>query len=64
MAVGNWVTDLKYRPIPFDLLYLSIKDSPRIIGGWWTGRKWNGLRLKTTHQVIAWKRQMYDYAFS
>lgn len=58
----QWVLDLTYRPIPFDLLYLKIRNKPKTIGGWWNGKIWQGLRLKKDDDVIAWKRQMYDYA--
>lgn len=58
----KWVYDLNYRPIPFDLLYLKTKRLPKDVGGWWTGKKWEGLKLKSSDEVIAWKRQLYDYA--
>ena len=60
--IGNWVHDLNYRPIPFDLLELKIKDSCKVKGGWWDGKEWQGVKLKPQDEVIAWKRQLYDYA--
>jgi hypothetical protein len=57
----GWVTDLKYFPINCDMMYLRIEGKTRIIGGWWDGRKWTGLRMKEGDKVIAWKRNIYDY---
>ena len=62
MDKEHWITDLTYRPIPFDLLYLKIKDLLKVKAGWWNGEAWQGLRLKQEDEVIAWKRQLYDYA--
>jgi hypothetical protein len=51
----EWVVDLKYRPSPFDMCCLKIKESKRIINGWWTGFEWQGLHLAENYSVIAWK---------
>jgi hypothetical protein len=58
----GWVWDLTYRPIPFDLLYLKIKDGIKDKAGWWDGEHWKGLRVKSHDKITAWKRQLYDYA--
>ena len=60
----QWVFDLRYRPIPYDLLYLKLSRNNRVISGWWTSKVWEGPRLKEADKVIAWKRQLYDYVFS
>lgn len=54
--LNKWVFDLKYLPIPYDLMHLKFKDSDRIKSGWWTGIKWKGMRMKRHEVVIAWKR--------
>lgn len=58
----KWVNDLKYVPIPYDLLFLRIKGSSRPKNGWWNGTEWEGLRLKPFDKVTAWKRNFtVDY---
>lgn len=52
----KWVHDLEYMPIPYDLMFLRIKDVPRVKSGWWNGKKWEGLRLKEGEIIISWKR--------
>jgi hypothetical protein len=52
----KWVYDLKYMPIPYDLMFLRFKNSPKIKSGWWNGIHWEGLRLEPQEIVIAWKR--------
>lgn len=52
----GWMFDLSKLPIPYDLMYIKLKDLPHIKTGWWTGKKWEGLRLKSEEIVIAWKR--------
>ena len=42
----GWVFNLKYLPIPFDLLHLSVKGKDKPVSGWWTGQDWDGLNLK------------------
>ena len=58
----GWVRDLEYRPIPFDIMQLAIKDAFRPKPGWWDGYLWEGPRLQKSDEVTAWKRQLYtDY---
>jgi hypothetical protein len=57
----GWVDNVIYLPIPFDLMYLKVKDNPKILSGWWDGTDWNGLRLKKDHEITKWKRNQ-DYA--
>lgn len=54
-ALG-WVYDLKWLPIPYDLMKLRLRGSERPKSGWWTGIRWSGLRIVKEDQVIAWKR--------
>jgi hypothetical protein len=57
----GWVEVLKFLPIPFDLMYLRVKDKGRTVSGWWNGQNWEGLRLKKEEKVLKWKRnQNYD----
>jgi hypothetical protein len=53
---NGWVHDLTHIPIAFDLMFLKLKNSPKIKSGWWDGTKWEGLRLKPEDTVTAWKR--------
>lgn len=58
----GWVTDLKYFPISFDLVQLDIQNVPKILTGWWNGKKWVGLRVKENACINAWKRIInYEY---
>jgi len=52
----EWVYNLSYMPIPYDLMQVRIKDSRYIKSAWWTGKLWKGLRLKPPEIIIAWKR--------
>lgn len=52
----GWVFNLKYLPIPFDLLHLKVKGKDKPTSGWWTGQDWDGLRLKSSEKVVQWKR--------
>jgi hypothetical protein len=52
----GWVYDLKYRPIPYDLMYLKIEGLPERKTGWWNGATWEGRKLKKGDKIIAWKR--------
>jgi hypothetical protein len=60
--LDKWVGNLKYRPIPFDLLYLSIKNLRKPKNGWWSGERWDGRLLKDTDEVVAWKRNLSQFA--
>lgn len=53
---NGWVNSDDYKPIPFDLMYLEVKGSFRTKSGWWNGRAWKGLRLKTNDTILRWKR--------
>ena len=57
---AGFVIDMKYRPIPRDLLYLRRLGKDRIINGWWDGKRWYGLRLRNDDIVIGWKRNFED----
>jgi hypothetical protein len=52
----GWVSNLKCLPIPFDLMYMKVKQREKIISGWWNGQGWEGLRMKKGEKVIKWKR--------
>lgn len=57
---AGFVTNLRYLPIPRDLLYLRRFGNDRLISGWWDGKKWFGLRLKDEDKIISWKRNFED----
>ena len=58
----GWVINKTYLPISFDLVELRRKNNPKIVTGWWNGRKWIGLHVKKGDIVTAWKRIInYDY---
>lgn len=54
----KWVHDLNYMPIPYDLMFLKLKNHTKIKSGWWDGNGWKGLRLKDEDEVVAWKRNL------
>lgn len=54
--INKWVYDLEYMPIPYDLMFLRLKENPKVKSGWWDGAIWQGLRLKDDETIIAWKR--------
>lgn len=54
----DWVNNPKYFPYPYDLMYLKVKGLIKEIPGWWTGEKWDGMRIKKEYKIIEWKRQI------
>ncbi len=50
----GWADAKKYTPDNFDLVKLD--TGKRIVEGWYTGDEWYGLRLKSTEDVILWKK--------
>ena len=56
----GWVCPEKWMPYPFDVVNLkafsSILNRNKFFNGWWTGKDWEGLRLKNTDFVMAWKK--------
>jgi hypothetical protein len=56
---AQWVTDPLYLPITGDMMTLRIKDRIKELPGWWDGRKWQGLRIKSHYKITAWKRVIY-----
>jgi len=56
MDKNHWVHDLKYMPIPYDLMHLRIKGVRKVKSGWWNGTVWKGLKLDPDDEIIAWKR--------
>lgn len=58
----GWVTDLKYRPLPFDLILLKMKKFfPEVVEkiqrGWWTKENWDGYKFDPAYAVLAWKKE-------
>lgn len=58
--INGWVLNLKYMPIPFDMMYVRLKNKPKVISAWWNGQNWEGLRMREGDEVINWKRN-HDY---
>lgn len=52
----GWVDVKKWLPAPFDLM--KMKTSKKECIGWWTGKDWEGLRLRENETVHYWK--IYD----
>ena len=52
----GWITDLRFRPYSFDLVFLRVKDRDKPVSAWWTGHTWDGRLWKTEYKVTAWKR--------
>lgn len=57
--VNGWIKPDRY--LPFDLDLCLLKISGRELPGWWNGFHWKGLRLKSHHKVIAWKRTTFNH---
>lgn len=55
---AGWVTNLRYRPINFDLVFLKLRGRDKSLSAWWTGEKWDGRLWKPIYRyrVLAWKR--------
>lgn len=54
MDCEGWVDPALWLPMPYDLCRL--KCGEKTIPGWWTGKEWDGIRLKATDQVFFWKK--------
>lgn len=52
--IDEWVDPMRWLPMPFDLCWLKTHGKTRT--GWWTGKDWEGLRLKATENVLYWKK--------
>ena len=52
----GWVSNPRFFPHPFDMMYLMLEGKEKHISGWWDGRQWNGLRLRSGNKIIKWKR--------
>ena len=52
--IHGWVDAKVFRPFPYDLVNMKLQEQ-KVIAGWWTGLKWEGLRLKAKDKVVLWK---------
>lgn len=52
--IDGWVDAKIYRPFPYDLVHMKTETKTK--SGWWTGLKWEGLRLKADDKVKYWKQ--------
>lgn len=51
----NWIPIALYLPHPFDIVELKLTPE-KIITGWYTGRGFDGYKMKNTDKVIYWRR--------
>lgn len=51
----GWVDAFRVKPYAYDIVYL-LTGKFEEKNGWWTGLKWDGLRLKENETIIRWKR--------
>lgn len=49
----GWVDEKIYHPLPYDMVLMKTTDKK--IPGWWTGQKWEGVRLEDEDKVLWWK---------
>lgn len=49
----GWVEAAIYRPIPYDLVSMKMKN--KTCPGWWTGMRWEGLRMRKGDEILYWK---------
>lgn len=51
----GWVDNQKFKPMKFDICLIRTSTN-RTYPAWWTGDRWDGLRVKRNVEVIYWKR--------
>lgn len=56
--IDGWIDPALWLPLPFDMCWL--KTDIKTKTGWWTGKGWEGLRLKAEEIVLYWKRCTED----
>lgn len=54
MDIDGWIDPSLWLPLPFDMCWL--KTDIKTKTGWWTGKIWEGLRLKPVEKVLYWKK--------
>lgn len=52
----KWADARKYIPCDFDLLHLKCENREKTIGGWASGKNWDGLKLNPEDKVLYWKK--------
>ena len=50
----SWIDPKVKKPIQYDLV--KIKTLRGNFTGWWTGNYWYGLKIKSSDQILKWKR--------
>ena len=59
----GWINSNRYRPRPFDLVFLKIEDVPeKILEGWWTGSGWDGAKITKDHKIVKWKKKVEHFS--
>lgn len=57
----GWVSVVEWLPYPFDVVTLKAfsesLERDKVFNGWWTGKEWEGLRLKEKDKVNWWRRK-------
>lgn len=56
----GWALASKYLPLPYDLMWLQLKDGT-IKSGWVEGKVWEGVRLKPSDKVVKWRIYKENY---
>lgn len=54
MDIDGWVDPAIWLPFPFDLCWVRTETKSKT--GWWTGKFWEGGRLKPDEKVLFWKK--------
>lgn len=54
--IDGWVIDVRYFPIPYDLMHVWLDNKKKIVSAWHNGKTWKGLRLRDGDIITKWKR--------
>lgn len=52
--IDGWTDPNLWLPYPYDLCWLKTVHKTKT--GWWTGRLWEGMRIKEGEKVLYWKK--------
>ena len=56
---SGWIDNRNYRPHPYDMTLVKIKtatdQSIKELPAWWTGKSWEGRKIKEVDAVKYWK---------
>lgn len=54
--IDGWISLDHFFPTEFDLVMLKT-DKDKVIKGWYSGTRWDGILLKKTHVIKYWKKE-------